>query len=48
MFQDYVEGRYVDQEKKLDHNVMFRQAMQGLGHLHNLDIAHRDIKPQVG
>ena len=41
--QDYVEGRYSD--VKLDINIIFRQAMQGLGHLHTLDIAHRDIKP---
>ena len=42
--QDYVEGRYT--EVRLEAGVMFRQAMQGLAHLHSLDIAHRDIKPQ--
>ena len=42
--QDYVEGRYT--EARLEAGVMFRQAMQGLAHLHSLDIAHRDIKPQ--
>ena len=42
--QDYVEGRYTD--IKLDMTVVFRQACQGLAHLHSLDIAHRDIKPQ--
>ena len=42
--QDYVEGRNTD--IKLDMTVVFRQACQGLAHLHSLDIAHRDIKPQ--
>eukprot|EP00090_Calanus_glacialis_P028589 TRINITY_DN458_c0_g1_i1.p1 TRINITY_DN458_c0_g1~~TRINITY_DN458_c0_g1_i1.p1 ORF type:complete len:1157 (-),score=196.13 TRINITY_DN458_c0_g1_i1:177-3647(-) len=42
--QDYVEGRY--SEIKLDIAVIFRQSVQGLAHLHALDIAHRDIKPQ--
>jgi len=42
--QDYVEGRYSD--IKLDITVVFKQAVQGLAHLHALDIAHRDIKPQ--
>jgi serine/threonine-protein kinase/endoribonuclease IRE1 len=42
--QDYVEGRY--SEIKLDIPTVFRQAVQGLAHLHALDIAHRDIKPQ--
>jgi len=42
--QDYVEGRYSD--IKLDITTVFRQAVQGLAHLHALDIAHRDIKPQ--
>ena len=42
--QDYVEGRYTD--IKLDMTLVFRQACQGLAHLHSLDIAHRDIKPQ--
>jgi len=42
--QDYVEGRY--SEVKLDISAVFRQSVQGLAHLHALDIAHRDIKPQ--
>eukprot|EP00092_Neocalanus_flemingeri_P031372 GFUD01034075.1.p1 GENE.GFUD01034075.1~~GFUD01034075.1.p1 ORF type:complete len:1174 (-),score=191.56 GFUD01034075.1:154-3675(-) len=42
--QDYVEGRYT--EIKLDITAVFRQSVQGLAHLHALDIAHRDIKPQ--
>lgn len=42
--QDFVEGNCG--EVKMDMSVLFRQAMQGLAHLHNLDIAHRDIKPQ--
>merc|ERR1711892_1027830 len=42
--QDYVEGRY--SEIKLDISAVFRQSVQGLAHLHALDIAHRDIKPQ--
>ena len=31
---------------RLDPTSVFRQALQGLAHLHNLDIAHRDVKPQ--
>jgi len=42
--QDYVEGRYID--ITLDITAVFRQSVQGLAHLHALDIAHRDIKPQ--
>merc|ERR1719410_1574225 len=43
--QDFVEGRYTGQAR-LEAGPVFRQAMQGLAHLHSLDIAHRDIKPQ--
>lgn len=31
---------------RLDALTLLRQATQGLSHLHNLDIAHRDVKPQ--
>jgi len=42
--QDWVEGRY-SMHVKMDVTAVFRQAVQGLAHLHGLDIAHRDIKP---
>lgn len=42
--QDYVEGRYTG--PPLDSAAVVRQAVQGLAHLHHLDIAHRDVKPQ--
>lgn len=41
--QDYVSGKYVN--RTLDPLTILRQATQGLLHLHNLDIVHRDIKP---
>ena len=37
--QDFVEGKYSN--AALDLNTVFRQAVQGLAHLHGLDIAHR-------
>jgi len=39
-----IEGRYTN--PGLDLTSVFRQSVQGLAHLHRLDIAHRDIKPQ--
>jgi len=42
--QDWVEGRY-SMAVRMEPTAVFRQAVQGLAHLHGLDIAHRDIKP---
>jgi len=42
--QDLVEGKYVN--PKLDMIGILRQATLGLQHLHNLEIVHRDVKPQ--
>ena len=42
--QDWVDGTYVNE--RLEPLNILRQATLGLMHLHNLDIVHRDIKPQ--
>jgi len=47
--QDVVEGNKSHIHgliKSFDSTKIFRQAVMGLEHLHHLDIAHRDIKPQ--
>jgi len=43
--QDWVEGRF-NPPSSMDVTNIFKQAVLGIAHLHGLDIAHRDIKPQ--
>ncbi|XP_035826397.1 serine/threonine-protein kinase/endoribonuclease IRE1 isoform X2 [Aplysia californica] len=42
--QDYIEGRYTPPHPLPALDIL-QQAMAGIGHLHTLDIVHRDVKP---